>query len=71
MVVHDPQPQLPTHGDGGVDVAEGVDDAAVLPALRCWGCDIVQGFLFFKPEPLERVPKAVRRDRPRALPDPL
>jgi len=27
--------------------------------------------LYFKPEPIEKVAKAVRRDKPRSLPDPV
>ena len=52
-------------------VAEGVDDAAAIAYLRGWGCDSVQGFLYFKPQPIEKVAKAVRRDKPRSLPDPV
>ena len=52
-------------------VAEGVDDAAAIAHLRGWGCDSVQGFLYFKPEPIDKVAKAFRKDKPRSLPDPV
>jgi diguanylate cyclase (GGDEF)-like protein len=51
-------------------VAEGVDDEAVVASLRRWGCDVVQGFLYFRPEPLDSVLRAVKRDKPRRLPEP-
>jgi diguanylate cyclase (GGDEF)-like protein len=51
-------------------VAEGVDDESTIALLRGWGCDTVQGFVYFRPESRDRVAKALRRDRPRRLPDP-
>lgn len=45
--------QALTHALGKVSVAEGVETPAQLTALREIGCDLVQGFLTGRPEPIE------------------
>ena len=52
-------------------VAEGVDDVTAIAHLRGLGCDSVQSYLYSEPEPIDRVAQAVRRDKPRSLPDPV
>ncbi|MEL7208790.1 MAG: bifunctional diguanylate cyclase/phosphodiesterase, partial [Actinomycetota bacterium] len=55
----------------GLDiVAEGVDDDAAVAPLRGWGCDVIQGFLYAKPMPLDKLRRMIRKDRPFTLPDP-
>lgn len=44
------------HAFGLGVVAEGVEDAATLEALRALGCDTVQGFLVARPMAADRVP---------------
>lgn len=51
-------------------VAEGVEDGSVIGQLRGWGCDQVQGFLYARPEPLAKVRRAIKKDKPRRLPPP-
>jgi len=43
------------HGLGLLVVAEGVEDAATLEALRALRCDLAQGFLFAKPMPAAQI----------------
>ena len=43
------------HGLGLLVVAEGVEDAAILEALRALRCDLAQGFLFAKPMPAAQI----------------
>lgn len=43
------------HNLGHRVVAEGVEDTATLELLRSLGCDVVQGFLFSRPGPLDRI----------------
>ena len=45
-----------SHALGFVVVAEGVETRAQLRALENFGCDQVQGFLFSRPVPAQRVP---------------
>lgn len=45
--------QALTHALGKVSVAEGVETPAQLTALRDIGCDLVQGFLTGRPEPID------------------
>jgi diguanylate cyclase (GGDEF)-like protein len=43
-------------------IAEGVEDAAQLDALRVLGCRIVQGYLISRPVPAAEVPALLQRD---------
>jgi diguanylate cyclase (GGDEF)-like protein len=45
-----------SHSLGKSVVAEGVEDAQQLAAVRDLGCDVAQGYLFSKPMPAEDVP---------------
>jgi EAL domain-containing protein (putative c-di-GMP-specific phosphodiesterase class I) len=45
-------------------VAEGVEDAGQLAALRSLGCDAAQGRLFGAPVPADAVERMVRAGRP-------
>jgi diguanylate cyclase (GGDEF)-like protein len=45
-----------SHSLGKSVVAEGVEDAQQLAAVRELGCDVAQGYLFSKPMPAEDVP---------------
>lgn len=40
-------------------VAEGIDNASQVEYLRQSGCDIIQGFYYFRPMPIEEFQKAV------------
>ncbi len=45
-------------------VAEGVEREEQLKLLQEMGCDVVQGFLFARPEPLENFHEELRANRP-------
>ncbi len=45
-------------------VAEGVETAEQLAALRAYGCDMVQGYLFSKPVPSEDITRMLRAGKP-------
>jgi EAL domain-containing protein (putative c-di-GMP-specific phosphodiesterase class I) len=36
-------------------VAEGVEERKQLRLLRSMGCDVIQGFLFSRPQPADKV----------------
>lgn len=44
-----------SHGLGINSIAEGVENKAQLDLLKKWGCNIVQGFYFAKPMPLNEL----------------
>jgi diguanylate cyclase (GGDEF)-like protein len=44
------------HNLGLEVVAEGVEDAEILAALRALGCDLTQGYYFSRPLPADQVP---------------
>lgn len=44
-----------SHGLGISSIAEGVESKAQLELLKKWGCNIVQGFYFAKPMPLNEL----------------
>ncbi|GAC1534675.1 MAG: hypothetical protein NVS3B12_15770 [Acidimicrobiales bacterium] len=46
-------------------VAEGIEDAAALSALRAWGCDSGQGFHLGRPQPPQDLPELIRGHRRR------
>ena len=50
-----------SHSLGKSVVAEGVEDAQQLAAVRELGCDVAQGYLFSKPIPAEDVPTFLLR----------
>ena len=50
-----------SHGLGKSVVVEGVEDEAQLAAIRELNCDVVQGFLFSRPLPLDQVPAFLLR----------
>jgi diguanylate cyclase (GGDEF)-like protein len=50
-----------SHSLGKSVVAEGVEDAQQLAAVRELGCDVAQGYLFSKPMPAEDVPTFLLR----------
>jgi diguanylate cyclase (GGDEF)-like protein len=50
-----------THALGLRAVAEGVENAGQVDALRALGCDMAQGFWFGRPEPPEAAEAAARR----------
>ena len=62
------------HSAGLLVVAEGVETAAQLIALRAMGCDLVQGFHIARPAPAEDVPMSIgaryRADMVPTLSDP-
>jgi len=43
------------HSLGLTVVAEGVEEEAVLNALRSLGCDVAQGYFLARPMPIERL----------------
>lgn len=45
-------------------VAEGVETPEQLAALRAYGCDMVQGYLFSKPVPTEDITRMLREGKP-------
>lgn len=45
-------------------VAEGVETQEQLAALRAYGCDMVQGYLFSKPVPIEEITRMLREGKP-------
>ena len=56
------------HGLGVPVVAEGVETAEQLDALRAEGCDQVQGYLIARPNPISHF-ESVVMDRGEAEPD--
>ncbi len=51
------------HALGLVAMAEGIESEAQLASLRELGCDLVQGFLFARPMPPEKLAELIRRPK--------
>lgn len=57
------------HSLGLTVVAEGVEEASQVECLRDWRCDVIQGFLYARPLPLEEAQRLLELDVSEAAPE--